>query len=837
MKQAILFLSNKSSSSIMNNFNMLLPVQNMEFDCFFLYHKQEDILPKEIKSTNHYVFTSDILHELGYTPLQENLLPGSNHFPLLKFYLDNLEYDYYWMIEDDVIFTGNWKYFFNTFANDSIDFISTNIKKYTKFSQWYWWNSLVTGKEEISDTSKIRSFNPIYRLSNRALACINEALRKKWSGHHEVLIPTLLYHRGYTIADIGGKGPFVVKGKENKFYNEETLSYLPLELGNRPNTIYHPIKEKITINTHQLKKNCVISAVGTNSLHREWLKGSSDPDFDLHLIVYDNSYNNFYSDTIFITQQKGYKMKLVYNYLKDHPEYLEQYDYFFIPDDDIQMDAFNISQLFHLMKYYNLQIAQPGLSNSYYSYEHTLREKLCILRYTNFIEIMLPCFSRKSLKKILPTFNENNSGWGIEYHWPLLITSTGKDIAIIDQLNAVHTRPIQSYNEQNIKELMSYTQKYNLSRDIVIFNFIPIKDEILIKRKDFITTRETYIRLKNLGDTITKTLIRLFYASPKDSINATALINISQLLVSYTCISEKRKYSDLALLILKQAHSRLEKMKEGINLKYALLKYSWYIKYLSHRKIINDNADEILEDVCEYFNRYSCSQINILNISELIELSWYYIIRIKDCNINTPLHQTENKIFIELIRILTSKQKDILLLQNTNQKQQAIVNLILLLHQIKTSGLLVDKIANQQTLTNLLEFFYSSTNISSFLKRYISFLGTDLINDLQLENKLIKPRSNCKKHSTEISSQLFLDLYLLKKMHIKTSANIFRLYALELLEYIYIKQNLLSSILEENGNINKIENLTRIGLIIYSLLSEEETELDYFILSNYIHKK
>ena len=82
--------------------------------------------------------------------------------------------------------------------------------------------------------------------------------------------------------------------------------------------------------------------------------------------------------------------------------------------------------LFRMMRKYNLQIAQPALTNSYYTYPHTLRNKLCILHYTNFIEMMLPCFSKEALKEVLTTFNANESGWGVEWHWPLLINSNKK---------------------------------------------------------------------------------------------------------------------------------------------------------------------------------------------------------------------------------------------------------------------------------------------------------------------------------------------------------------------------------------------------------------------------
>ncbi len=44
------------------------------------------------------------------------------------------------------------------------------------------------------------------------------------------------------------------------------------------------------------------------------------------------------------------------------------------------------------------------------------------------------------------------------------------NMAIIDDVEAVHTRPIQSRNQRNIEELLNYVQKYNL--DFNVFQYV-----------------------------------------------------------------------------------------------------------------------------------------------------------------------------------------------------------------------------------------------------------------------------------------------------------------------------------------------------------------------------
>lgn len=117
MKQVILFLSGKSDFCTIKKFDKLSIMNRDDAnDTIFLYHQKEQEVPDTIKSVPHYTFTSDILHNMGYTPIGQQLLPGSNHFPLLKFYLSHPNYDYYWLIEDDVYFNGNWDSFFNLFT-------------------------------------------------------------------------------------------------------------------------------------------------------------------------------------------------------------------------------------------------------------------------------------------------------------------------------------------------------------------------------------------------------------------------------------------------------------------------------------------------------------------------------------------------------------------------------------------------------------------------------------------------------------------------------------------------------------------------------------------------
>ena len=122
------------------------------------------------------------------------------------------------------------------------------------------------------------------------------------------------------------------------------------------------------------------------------------------------------------------------------------------------------------MKQYHLRIAQPSLVMSYYTYEHTLHNPFCILRYTNFVEMMIPCFSKEALIKVLPTFEEKICFKGIEYHWAKMV---GNGIAIIDIVKVVHTRPVHSFSIDCFKKMKEYLTENHLNKEIQMYSSVP----------------------------------------------------------------------------------------------------------------------------------------------------------------------------------------------------------------------------------------------------------------------------------------------------------------------------------------------------------------------------
>jgi hypothetical protein len=88
-----------------------------------------------------------------------------------------------------------------------------------------------------------------------------------------------------------------------------------------------------------------------------------------------------------------------------------------------------------------LLLAQPSLHpGSFFNHKLTIHDHRYVLRYTRFVEIMMPAFSRAALVLCLPTFRMSVSGWGLDYLWPRCLSFPYKGIAIVDAVVVGHTK-------------------------------------------------------------------------------------------------------------------------------------------------------------------------------------------------------------------------------------------------------------------------------------------------------------------------------------------------------------------------------------------------------------
>jgi hypothetical protein len=143
--------------------------------------------------------------------------------------------------------------------------------------------------------------------------------------------------------------------------------------------------------------------------------------------------------------KNGSKWEGIHDFCTQNKDFLMRYDFVWFPDDDLLVNGKSITKFFKEVKKYKFSIAQPALGiGSYFTHSITLKSPCSNARQTNFVEIMAPCFSIEMLSELIPTFNENKSGWGFEWLWASKAEQMNKKIGIIDSVCIVHTRAVGS---------------------------------------------------------------------------------------------------------------------------------------------------------------------------------------------------------------------------------------------------------------------------------------------------------------------------------------------------------------------------------------------------------
>lgn len=213
-----------------------------------------------------HVFEEKKLFSLPYPRFEEHGLINHFHFPVFDFFLSHHHYDKYWVVEYDVRYTGKWESLLSSFQCFDHDLITSHIRHFAQEPHWSWWGTLHHPTKAIAQEKYLRSFNVIYRISNRALGFIHQAQLDGWRGYPEVSFPTLLFNGGFKLLDFGGNSEFTIPEYKNKFYTSHglrsgslslfgTLRYRPsrTRAGIRKNKIYHPVKPKSMIESPQDK--------------------------------------------------------------------------------------------------------------------------------------------------------------------------------------------------------------------------------------------------------------------------------------------------------------------------------------------------------------------------------------------------------------------------------------------------------------------------------------------------------------------------------------------------------------------------------------------------------
>lgn len=200
------------------------------------------------------------------------------------------------------------------------------------------------------------------------------------------------------------------------------------------------------------RRNLVISPVGAGSVHASWLDDAEARSFDVFLVDYSDGMDAARNDADHYLRRRGFKWELIDHVLREQGDLVRRYDRIWCPDCDIRSDTRSINRLFALFERYQLQLAQPAISAGEISFQFVRQRPDVVLRYSPFVEVMCPLFTREALFRVQPTLLESRSGWGLDWLWSRIFQAG--EMAVIDAVGVEHTgRLSRGENYQNLAKL------------------------------------------------------------------------------------------------------------------------------------------------------------------------------------------------------------------------------------------------------------------------------------------------------------------------------------------------------------------------------------------------
>lgn len=191
------------------------------------------------------------------------------------------------------------------------------------------------------------------------------------------------------------------------------------------------------------KHNLIVVRAGNSSLHLSWMLPEEKRNWDIVVSYFGDDPEQFRGKDVERVDSKGPKWPSLYALLTNEMFPWRSYDFVWFPDDDLAFSGPMINKFFDICREFKLDLAQPSLSwESYVSHLITVHNPNFRIRFTNFVEIMAPCFSRKLLDRSVKSFLINQSGWGLDFIWPRWAAEMNGVCAIIDDVQMTHTRPL-----------------------------------------------------------------------------------------------------------------------------------------------------------------------------------------------------------------------------------------------------------------------------------------------------------------------------------------------------------------------------------------------------------
>ncbi len=204
-----------------------------------------------------------------------------------------------------------------------------------------------------------------------------------------------------------------------------------------------------------MARDLVIARVGRNSLHRSWIDEGKPRGWDLYLSPFQDIPPQTGLDCLVGEVIPGPKWAGLRTLLNEWDGWRD-YDYIWLPDDDILASQDTISAMFEAAAALQFKLFTPALQeNSHYGHYIIMRNRSFFARRVGFVEIMVPGFSRPVLEQLLGTLDLSTTGWGwgLDPLWAKLLDY--EDLGILDAVPVLHTRPVGTLRDADLHRRLS----------------------------------------------------------------------------------------------------------------------------------------------------------------------------------------------------------------------------------------------------------------------------------------------------------------------------------------------------------------------------------------------
>lgn len=147
------------------------------------------------------------------------------------------------------------------------------------------------------------------------------------------------------------------------------------------------------------------------------MESFQDASWDLAVIYTGNQTQFTCHDCVHIELNKGAKWLLVYGFTQSvawQTDYQYRYQTVYVPDDDILQTGGIVNSIFDIHQRHGLLVSQPVLCSwmeSHTASSDMVKKSTTVLRYTNFVEIMVPVFSMTVFNTtVIDTMSHAESG-------------------------------------------------------------------------------------------------------------------------------------------------------------------------------------------------------------------------------------------------------------------------------------------------------------------------------------------------------------------------------------------------------------------------------------------